>query len=57
MALVFSVCLPILEVIICVKSFAAFYLWLYSHMIAIAYCSCHRIMLGGMLRFCDNFNS
>ena len=40
-----------------VKSFAALYPWLYSHRIATAYCSCHRIMLGGVLRFCDNFKS
>ena len=57
MAPVFSVCQPFLEVIISVKSFAALYPLLYSHRIAVAYCSCHRIMLGGMLRFRDNFMS
>ena len=29
----------------------------YSYRIAVAYCSCCRIMLGGMLRFRDNFKS
>ena len=40
-----------------VKSFAVPYPWLYNHRIAIAYCSCHRIMLGRMLRSRDNFKS
>ena len=53
----FPVCEPVLEVIISVKSFAALYPWLYSHEIALAYYSCRRIMLGGVLRFRDNFKS